>query len=370
MNVRRTRFGVAVAVATTVIAMMVPASAASSTGPSASLRVREWRPAISAQTRAKLAAGALSVPMWSHTYSAGGTKYKVSMVGKNVFKTLAHPSTTVPTQIVPIALTFTDTAHVYDPSATDPCLDGASAVTRTTESPIFQPRVYTLGGTQIGKGQFVDAFQRASFWEQTNPTGINPGYHVKLAVSVLPTMRFDIGGSEVGTGCGRLGKVEIGAFAAILLSHLADFAAAGVESTKFPLLLLSNVVMYEGTVDKCCILGFHTAIDNPYDGGVQTLAVAEYDSTNRFGGIHDVGIVTHEVGEWLDDPVVTNPTPAWGHIGQVSGCQANLEVGDPLTGTEMKVKMPTACSTTRRRWRSRRGSTDCGRRAASTAGTR
>jgi hypothetical protein len=35
----------------------------------------------------------------------------------------------------------------------------------------------------------------------------------------------------------------------------------------------------------------------------------------------------------MDDPLVNNATPAWGNIGQVSGCQNNLEDGDPLTGT-------------------------------------
>jgi hypothetical protein len=35
----------------------------------------------------------------------------------------------------------------------------------------------------------------------------------------------------------------------------------------------------------------------------------------------------------MDDPLVNNATPAWGNIGQVTGCQSNLEVGDPLTGT-------------------------------------
>lgn len=35
----------------------------------------------------------------------------------------------------------------------------------------------------------------------------------------------------------------------------------------------------------------------------------------------------------MDDPLTTNATPAWGHVGQVSSCQTNLEVGDPLSGT-------------------------------------
>ena len=35
----------------------------------------------------------------------------------------------------------------------------------------------------------------------------------------------------------------------------------------------------------------------------------------------------------MNDPLGSNPTPAWGHTGQVRGCQNNLEIGDPLTGT-------------------------------------
>jgi len=35
------------------------------------------------------------------------------------------------------------------------------------------------------------------------------------------------------------------------------------------------------------------------------------------------------------DPFGNNPTPAWGHTGQASGCQNNLEVGDPLSGTDI-----------------------------------
>jgi hypothetical protein len=40
----------------------------------------------------------------------------------------------------------------------------------------------------------------------------------------------------------------------------------------------------------------------------------------------------------MDDPSGTNPTPPWGHVGQVpTSCQANLEVGDPLTGHNLAV---------------------------------
>jgi hypothetical protein len=54
-----------------------------------------------------------------------------------------------------------------------------------------------------------------------------------------------------------------------------------------------------------------------------------------------VTVAAHEIGEWLDDPLGTNPTPLWGGIGQVGGCQNNWEVGDPLSGTNFPaITMP------------------------------
>jgi hypothetical protein len=55
-----------------------------------------------------------------------------------------------------------------------------------------------------------------------------------------------------------------------------------------------------------------------------------FDSSGS--GDPDVAVLSHEIAEWYDDPYGNNPTPPWGHIGQVTGCQRNLEVGDPLTG--------------------------------------
>jgi hypothetical protein len=49
---------------------------------------------------------------------------------------------------------------------------------------------------------------------------------------------------------------------------------------------------------------------------------------------NDTAIASHEVAEWANAPYIINNTPLWGHIGRVIGCHGNLEIGDPLTGTE------------------------------------
>ena len=116
---------------------------------------------------------------------------------------------------------------------------------------------------------------------------------------------------------------------------LPSLTASGVISpTKFVIFLLKNVVQSTAnppSTTGCCILGFHSAKGSP----VQTYSPIDWDTTGLFSGTADGSIASHEIGEWMDDPLGTNPTPAWGNIGQVSGCQTNWENGDPLSGTLM-----------------------------------
>jgi hypothetical protein len=64
---------------------------------------------------------------------------------------------------------------------------------------------------------------------------------------------------------------------------------------------------------------------------VQTWARAAYP----IGG--DVKTAAHEIGEWMNDPLVNNPTPPWGYYGSFpKGCSSILEVGDPLNAKSVK----------------------------------
>ena len=92
-----------------------------------------------------------------------------------------------------------------------------------------------------------------------------------------------------------------------------------IKPTQFPVFLFYNVVMTNG--GNCCIIGYHSAFQA--SGGVQTYATTDYVSKGLFNGpLTDIYAASHEVGEWINDPFVNNATPAWGHIGQVSGCQS------------------------------------------------
>jgi hypothetical protein len=281
------------------------------------------------------AASTASVARWSTTVVDGTKSYTYTMVGKNPALVQSSPSTTVKAELVPVVIKFSN-GDTWDPTLGDSC-DTTSALTRTQNSPIFKSAAYTLGGTAVGSGQYVDTFQRANYWKYTNPAGINPGYHVKLSLAVHAKVTINVPAADSALGstaCGTkiLGAVEINWLDGYLHSTLIpSLEGAGLTVKMLPIFLLGNVVEYQGTPSNCCVLGFHSAVKVPT--GTQTYAVSMYDNTADFLGSQDVSVLSHEVGEWMDDPLVNNPTSAWGHVGQVSGCQSNLEVGDPLSGS-------------------------------------
>jgi hypothetical protein len=203
------------------------------------------------------------------------------------------------------------------------------------QSPIFQPSNFKFGHTSVGKTQYVDAFQRGNFWQSLAGTNyhtfVSPQTLAPVTVNLAANDALAIPPSLFGS-CGPLGIVNINTLGPILVNQLA---AQGFNSSQFPIFLLYNVVMSIGApnnLNKCCVLGFHGATGSP----IQTYSPIDFDTTGLFGpAVQDTSIAAHEVAEWMDDPFGNNPTPAWGHIGQVSGCQNNLEVGDPLTGTNV-----------------------------------
>jgi hypothetical protein len=69
-----------------------------------------------------------------------------------------------------------------------------------------------------------------------------------------------------------------------------------------------------------------------------------FDSTGLFGiSGRDTATASHEVGEWMDGWTIHLATirRRLGDIPDRSGCQGNLEVGDPLSGTEgPRIVMP------------------------------
>jgi hypothetical protein len=285
----------------------------------------------------KTGAASTTVAMWNYSL----TNYKGLndagvMIGRSPFAH-GHRTTTIPTYIIPLKITIS--SKTFDPSTADTC--GNTADTLLKDSPIFQntSSAMTMNGVNEGTTQYIDAFQRAAFVNQTN----NLPYHTLLPsnVTILPVQDITsaMGSSTAiisasGT-CGELGGIDINTFQPYIEGTLIpSLASSGVSTTNFPIFVLGNVVLYQTTTSNCCILGYHGTY-TAGSGAIQTYSATDFDTTGDFTNTGNTSVFAHEVGEWLDDPLGNNDPnlQSWGGIGQVSSCQGNLEVGDPLSGT-------------------------------------
>jgi|HubBroStandDraft_6_1064221.scaffolds.fasta_scaffold103488_2 hypothetical protein len=313
--------------------------------------------------------GQLQTFTYTVTSSRDGNSYTGEIVGRNPF-TNPLGFTAISSQLIPVIIrthsVFAGIANgdvvttpgvtVFDPTVKDDtCLTPPNDVplTLTQLSPIYKPFDFNFGGVDVGFTQTTDAFQRGNFFQALNFGNVNfddnPVYHVILSpVNTLAAVIIDIPAgngiaypSAAFGGCpgGAIGIVDIAVYEPDLFTILGKLAP-GVNPTTFPFFLEHNVVECESAAPGincgdilnpnalCCILGFHDS------NGPQTFGTGDFDTSEIFvNPTPDVNSISHEVGEWMNDPFGNNPTPAWGHIGQVPGCQNNLEVGDPLSGT-------------------------------------
>ena len=274
----------------------------------------------------------LTLPSFSSSIVARGKLYRFTMVGANPSLRNAK-KVTIPVQVIPVRFEFPD-GTVLDPSVpSSGCAGSGTPLGLTLQSPLFQDANYGEGGRQ-----FVEEIRRMEFWAYAGPGRINPGYSVRLSPSSQLSVRITLpAGYETRPArCGRQGAIDFASWNEAVRQILPQMSRFGVGPKTFPIFLFLNVILDLG--DDGFAAGYHSWINS---GGVQTFGVAMYDTTQNIATSKDVSVLSHEIAEWYDDPLVNNATPSWGHVGQVDGCQANLEVADPFTGSPLfEIEMP------------------------------
>lgn len=262
-----------------------------------------------ANTNANVPAGTLAT--WNGALE--GSKYPFIMVGTDPSKT--NTTTTVTVYIVPvnICVTVSGTKTCFDPKTKQS--NGASAITNVVNSPIFQDQDYTIDGTDIGNTQYEDAFQRSNFWTDVMT---NTDYHVILKPVVLPEVTANVPPADGTTGTNYFGVPEV---ALVNINYVDEQINLGfsklkqVNPTNILVVMTYNTYLTEG---GCCIGGYHSASGN------QTYAQFTYTTpTSGTSFSQDVSALSHELGEWMDDPLTNG--------GNSSPCGI-LEVGDPIEG--------------------------------------
>jgi hypothetical protein len=321
------------------------------------------------------------LPLWTFRIRASrdGDHHLGTMVGHSPFGT---PGTDrIPTNIIPLIIRTHRVATGVDPNtlvmttapgdttvdateADNTCLAPPNNVPARVarESPVFNPAHFVFGGTDVGTTQYIDALQRASFWQVLGANASQ--YHVLLdpvrthegvvidvpadsGVAITDPQFFAAFGFAI---CAPLQLVDINWFDSYLNGTAIPGLARDEESAAgMPIFLSYDAAWPIGDVTNlfnCCAGGYHFITGYPIPN--QPYAVADFDRSQFFVGPAaglDTIILSHEVGEWINDPLIDNLVPPWGGTGQVGACSNLLEVGDPLTGTNLPpITMPNGFS--------------------------
>jgi hypothetical protein len=242
-----------------------------------------------------------------------------TMAGTN--PTSTNVTTTIPVYIIPIKMVYgaSNGGLTFDPVAKK-LASGKTIIQNTIASPVFDPSLnFTQGGTNLGTTQYIDAYQRGNFWSTVKT---RPNYHVLLGTpTVLAEQSITVAKSQGQVitnpfGAGKVGTYDINAFDANLQNYMKKFTQ--INPGSLPIFVTYDVYLTQG---GCCIGGYHSA--NASEPAGQTYATFTYvDHPGSFS--EDVSALSHEVGEWMDDPFVDNAV----------NCTDNnvMENGDPLEG--------------------------------------
>ncbi|HVP53932.1 MAG TPA: hypothetical protein VMU45_02975 [Candidatus Eisenbacteria bacterium] len=273
-----------------------------------------------------------------------GNTYAGVLVGGDPFKGGPQP-VTLHVVLVPLVIQIVTGKKVttFDPTKADPCDFGISPVIRFIASPIVNPLDLKFNGVDVGHYQYVDGFMRAEFWNEISTINGGSGYSNPIVWSYAPKFFLPafIGstlGIVNGSGCAQYGAVShpvLDQFVRYIAIPILQ-AEGIIAPNELAMFLVHNVVSQD-TVgsSKCCTKGYHSAVGSP----PQTYAVVDFITTapKKFAPVHDITTSSHELAEWMNDPLVNNSTPKWGNVGQVSGCDSKLEDGDPLEGTVLTL---------------------------------
>jgi len=252
---------------------------------------------------------------WTYTFTYNNRTYNDVFVGTNPATT--NTTTKIAWGIIPIKMVYgsSNGNRTFDPTSI--YSGNMTAVQMLAGSPQFQSTVdFVQGGTDVGKTQYGDAYQRANFWTNVMT---NTNYHLLFAKAVIaPVQTINVTpqqGNVISNPWSGIptGTMDINAFDIQLQGIMHKFPQ--IKPNTFPFALTFNVYLTSG---GCCIGGYHSANAGAPNG--QTYA---YTTVISQAGVpvfsQDIGAASHEVGEWILDPFTTNNSPC-----------GIMENGDPL----------------------------------------
>jgi chitinase len=249
-----------------------------------------------------------TVPTFSRSFTANGKQYSYTIAGR---RPELGGTTTIPTVIVPLALSFETVPKAQ-------AVLSRAKLTEVLDSPVFQKFPFSTGNTQYG-----DAVQRAQFFR----TAGKHEWHTFLGQpAVADEMKITIPAANGYVLHSRrrgksLAVVDLDFVQKQLFDHLAG-TNAGPD--KLVIALTSNVLFYSlGDATVCCSTGAHGAQPDATGSSAQAYVIGSYFDPGVVPYYEDVQGITQQIAEWVNDPLHgyrTNVYPAWLKPALKAGC--------------------------------------------------
>jgi hypothetical protein len=298
-----------------------------------------------------------AIPLWqysvvgpSNNINTIGQKetYKGSIVGTDPFN--AHlVSTTVPIVLIPVRLTFPARPApypggfpvpkvVFDPTAVS-CVDNRTPVSIAQKSPVFNDTEYVINGVNVGNTQYVDAFQRASFWERVHGSD----YHLLFRLETLPVIDVTVPiaqGDAAWAGCFNNHSLNLGSMRqawfdgyvrTVLLPRLTEKGV--VKPSVLPIFYLDTVTMTLDNDPAAASYSYHSGVETR--NGPQFYSVVTFNADGTTPPSSSVPApdqpLSDELVNWVNNPYSSNQSPAWGWVGDSLGCWGYYAPSWPLS---------------------------------------
>jgi hypothetical protein len=291
------------------------------------------RRAAIASARDLTAVKVATVRLWQGSVGFNGpVQQPFVMVGNSP---AAGGATVIPTQLLPIMVTFEGTLNTATDAPITLGLD-LQTLSEVLLGPDFAKAPYGTGITQ-----FADAVQRAEFFPVERPT-----WHTLIKPpKILTPVVIDVPDNIGGVPPYQMFQASDGTYFALLdynffvsqLETIFQFERTNVHGLLIP--MVKDIGLFEnGDPGTCCVGGFHDAYvasGQKTTVRIQTFAYTTWTDASVAQALGhpsftDIVALSHEIQEWMNDPLDSNlVNPSWQFPDSVN-CQGNLEVGDPI----------------------------------------
>jgi hypothetical protein len=233
-------------------------------------------------------------------------------------------TTTIVSPVVPLILHFMNAdgsiAGTSDPTAPSYSNPRLSPFGGVLGSPAFQSQEFKFGSTDVGSVQWIEATERASFWNLPNANFKD--WHVVMVPLPFPATTVDVPFGSWSGGTNHVYTVNQTFLDSAILA-----AVSGFSSSNVPIVLTYNINGSNGDG------GYHDKRLVAPDLYAFYLWASWYDGW-------DIQTLSHEIAEFAHDPFGNSPVAPfplhgsfklpWNPPYEFTKCQINLEVGDPV----------------------------------------